>query len=43
MTKKLETVTQKWKENDQAIISESNLRRLEDFNLTRVALGGTVG
>lgn len=40
MTKKLDSVTKKWKDTDQAFISEANLRRLEDFNLARVALGG---
>ncbi|KAI8911561.1 hypothetical protein EDD86DRAFT_188568, partial [Gorgonomyces haynaldii] len=39
MTKKIELVTQRWKETDQVVISDSNMRRLEDFNLTRIALG----
>lgn len=40
ITTKLDKVTQKWSGTDQSMISESNLRRLEDFNLTRIGLGG---
>jgi hypothetical protein len=36
--KKLEIASQKWKDNDQITLSEANTRRLEDFQLTRLAL-----
>lgn len=46
MSKKVELVTgynslteEKWKNKNNIQISEANLRRLEDFNLTRLALG----
>ena len=39
MTKKLEFANQRWKENDNLLLSEANAKRLEDFNLTRIALG----
>jgi hypothetical protein len=39
ITKKLEGASQRWKENDQIQLSEGNIKRLEDFQLTRLALG----
>ncbi|KAI9206019.1 uncharacterized protein BJ171DRAFT_612460 [Polychytrium aggregatum] len=41
MTKKLEVVSQQWKENDNIHLSETSQRRLADFKLTRLALGRT--
>ncbi|KAJ3296244.1 hypothetical protein HK104_001809 [Borealophlyctis nickersoniae] len=41
MTKKLESVSQKWKENDNIRLSDVNQRRLADFHLTRLTLGKT--
>lgn len=39
ITKKLEDASQRWKEDDQIHLSEGNIKRLEDFQLTRLALG----
>lgn len=39
MSKKLEFASSKWKENDNLLISDANARRLEEFGLTRIALG----
>ncbi|KAJ3044527.1 hypothetical protein HDV00_001954 [Rhizophlyctis rosea] len=41
MSKKLETVSQKWKESDNVHLSDVNQRRLADFHLTRLTLGKT--
>lgn len=41
MTKKLETVSQRWKEGDAFQLSDGNQRRLADFHLTRLSLGKT--
>ncbi|KAI8929366.1 hypothetical protein BC831DRAFT_444162 [Entophlyctis helioformis] len=38
MSKKLEIASQRWKDNDQVTLSETNVKRLEDFQLTRIAL-----
>eukprot|EP00842_Homolaphlyctis_polyrhiza_P001781 jgi/Hompol1/2603/HPOL_002976-RA len=38
MSKKLELASQRWKDNDQVSLSETNAKRLEDFQLTRIAL-----
>jgi hypothetical protein len=40
MTKKLENVTQRWKDTNQIVMSDANMQKLEDFNLNRLALGG---
>ncbi|KAJ3171624.1 hypothetical protein HDU88_007704 [Geranomyces variabilis] len=39
MSKKLETVSNRWKETDAINLSDVNQRRLGDFHLTRVTLG----
>ncbi|KAI8906642.1 hypothetical protein DFJ77DRAFT_196396 [Powellomyces hirtus] len=41
MAKKLETVSQRWKESDNIHLSDVNQRRLADFHLTRLTLGKT--
>ncbi|KAJ3047998.1 hypothetical protein HK097_010972 [Rhizophlyctis rosea] len=41
MSKKLETVSLKWKESDNVHLSDVNQRRLADFHLTRLTLGKT--
>ncbi|KAI8819745.1 uncharacterized protein EV422DRAFT_588548 [Fimicolochytrium jonesii] len=41
MHKKLETVSQRWKESDNIHLSDVNQRRLADFHLTRLTLGKT--
>ncbi|KAI8816182.1 uncharacterized protein EV422DRAFT_623684 [Fimicolochytrium jonesii] len=41
MHKKLETVSQRWKESDNIHLSDVNQRRLADFHLTRLMLGKT--
>nr|KAJ3422378.1 hypothetical protein HK105_008372 [Polyrhizophydium stewartii] len=38
MSRKLEIASQRWKDNDQVALSETNVKRLEDFQLTRIAL-----
>ncbi|KAI9099923.1 hypothetical protein DFS34DRAFT_616481 [Phlyctochytrium arcticum] len=39
MAKKLETVSNRWKESDNIHLSDVNQRRLADFHLTRLTLG----
>ncbi|KAJ3162045.1 hypothetical protein HDU86_005743 [Geranomyces michiganensis] len=39
MSKKLETVSNRWKETDNINLSDVNQRRLADFHLTRVTMG----
>jgi enoyl reductase-like protein len=39
ITKKLELASNKWKETDHVSLSENNMKRLEEFQLTRLALG----
>ncbi|KAI8592426.1 hypothetical protein BDZ88DRAFT_494390 [Geranomyces variabilis] len=39
MHRKLETVSNRWKENDSINLSDVNQRRLADFHLTRLTLG----
>ncbi|TPX70056.1 hypothetical protein SpCBS45565_g02025 [Spizellomyces sp. 'palustris'] len=41
MAKKLESVSQRWKESDNIHLSDVNQRRLADFHLTRLTLGKT--
>ncbi|KAJ3019077.1 hypothetical protein HKX48_002383 [Thoreauomyces humboldtii] len=41
MAKKLENVSQRWKESDNIHLSDVNQRRLADFHLTRLTLGKT--
>ena len=36
MSKKLELASQRWKDNDTMVISEANLKRLDDFQVTRI-------
>ncbi|KND02179.1 uncharacterized protein SPPG_02668 [Spizellomyces punctatus DAOM BR117] len=43
MAKKLESVSQRWKESDNIHLSDVNQRRLADFHLTRLTLGKTDG
>ncbi|EGF80763.1 hypothetical protein BATDEDRAFT_88422 [Batrachochytrium dendrobatidis JAM81] len=38
MTKKLEMASQRWKDNDHITLSDANAKRLEDFQLSRIAL-----
>lgn len=38
VTKKLEFVSTRWKENDQISLSEQNVQRLSDFQLVRLVL-----
>ncbi|KAH6573015.1 hypothetical protein BASA61_009749 [Batrachochytrium salamandrivorans] len=38
MAKKLELASQRWKDHDQITLSDANAKRLEDFQLTRIAL-----
>ncbi|KAJ2996201.1 hypothetical protein HDV02_006729 [Globomyces sp. JEL0801] len=39
ITRKLDLVSNRWKENDETSLAESSSRKLEDFQLTRLALG----
>ncbi|KAI9008267.1 hypothetical protein BC832DRAFT_553576 [Gaertneriomyces semiglobifer] len=39
MAKKLESVSQRWKDSDNIHLSDVNQRRLADFHLTRLTLG----
>jgi hypothetical protein len=36
ITKKLELASNKWKESDHITLSENNMKRLEEFQLTRL-------
>jgi hypothetical protein len=38
ITKKLEMASNKWRETDHITLSENSMKRLEEFQLTRLVL-----